>query len=53
MIFLLILPSFCFFRHASLRRAQHIEEIGILLPNSQRQHRTMHIQKELLPYALC
>ena len=28
-------------------------EIGILLPNSQRQHRTWHIQKDELPYALC
>jgi len=30
----------------------HIE-IGILLPNSQLQHRTLHIQKDVLPYALC
>ena len=29
------------------------EEIGILLPNNQRQHRTLHIQKGVLPYALC
>ena len=28
-------------------------EIGILLPNNQRQHRTVHIQKDVLPYALC
>ena len=28
-------------------------EIGILLPKNQRQHRTLHIQKDLLPYALC
>ena len=27
--------------------------IGILLPNNQRQHRTLHIQKDVLPYALC
>jgi len=27
-------------------------EIGILLPNSQRQQRTLHIQKDVLPYAL-
>ena len=26
--------------------------IGILLPNNQRQHRTLHIQKDVLPYAL-
>jgi len=29
------------------------EEIGISLPNNHRQHRTVHIQKHLLPYALC
>jgi len=28
-------------------------EIGILLPNNQRQHRTLPIQKDVLPYALC
>ena len=28
-------------------------EIGILLPNSQRQRRTWHAQKDVLPYALC
>ena len=27
--------------------------IGILLPNDQRQHRTLYIQKDVLPYALC
>ena len=26
-------------------------EIGILFPNNQRQHRTLHIQKDVLPYA--
>ena len=30
-----------------------LREIGIVLPNSQRQHRTLHIQKDVLPYALC
>ena len=34
-------------------RLQGVQEIGILLPNNQRQHRTLHIQKDLLPYALC
>jgi len=29
------------------------EEIGTLLPNNQRQHRTLHIQKDVLPFALC
>ena len=28
-------------------------EIGILLPNNQRQDRTLHLQKNVLPYALC
>jgi len=36
--------------HAS---EQSLREIGILLPNNQRQHRTLHIQKDVLPYALC
>ena len=30
-----------------------LREIGVLLPSSQRQHRTLHIQKDVLPYALC
>ena len=25
----------------------------MLLPNNQRQHRTLHVQKDVLPYALC
>ena len=29
------------------------EEIGISLPNNQCQHRTLHIRKDVLPYALC
>ena len=28
-------------------------EMSILLPNDQRQHRTLHIQKDVPPYALC
>jgi hypothetical protein len=28
-------------------------EIGILLPNNQRQHRTFYIQQDMLPYAFC
>ena len=28
-------------------------EIGILLPNKQRHNRTLHIQKDVLPCALC
>jgi len=27
-------------------------EIDIILPNNQRQHRSLHIQKDMLPYAL-
>ena len=30
-----------------------LKKIGILLRNNQRQHRTLHIQKDVLPYALC
>ena len=29
-----------------------LREIGILLPNKQRQHRALHVQKDALPYAL-
>ena len=29
------------------------EGIGMLLPHNQRQHRTLHIQKGVLPYTLC
>jgi len=29
------------------------QEVGILLPNNQRQHRTLHVPKDVLPYALC
>ena len=28
-------------------------EIGISLRNNQRQYRTLHVQKDVLPYALC
>jgi len=37
-----------YFPNANVQR-----EIGMLLPNNQRQHRTLHIQKDVLPYALC
>jgi hypothetical protein len=30
-------------------RAAPAREIGISLPSNQRQHRTVHIQKDLLP----
>ena len=29
------------------------KEIGILLPNNQRRHRSLYIQKDVLSYALC
>ena len=35
-------------RHSSRRRSHR--EIGISLPNNQRQHRTLHIQENVLPY---
>jgi hypothetical protein len=42
-------------RHLQVR-ALHLHpydgEIGILLPNNQRQQRTLHIQKDMLPYAV-
>jgi len=31
---------------------REFSEIGIVLPNNQRQHRTLHIQKDVLLYAL-
>ena len=37
----------------SVNGLQGLVEIGILLPNNQRQHRTLHIQKDVLPCALC
>ena len=37
-----------FTEHCSASR-----EIGILLPNNQRQHRTLYPQEDVLPYALC
>ena len=39
---------------ALLRRVTTLgREVGILLPNYQRQHRNLHIQEDGLPYALC
>ena len=36
-----------------MSRCKVWEKIGILLlPNNQRQHRTLHVQKDTLPYAL-
>jgi hypothetical protein len=36
----------------SVSKMMSARAIGILLPNNQRQHRTLHIQKDVLPYAL-
>ena len=33
--------------------ALHAPEVGIVLPNNQRQHRNLHIQKDVLSYAVC
>ena len=38
---------------ASTYLSREYRDIGILLPDNQRQHRTVHIQKDVLPYALC
>ena len=35
-----------------LRLGVNVLEIGILLPNNKRQHRTLHTQKDVLPYAV-
>ena len=40
-------------RRDAIQRRFDLCEIGILLPRNQRQHRTLHIQKHMLPYALC
>ena len=46
-----------FERYLGYRWRTHVgqlsAEIGILLPNNQRQHSTLHIQEDVLPYALC
>ena len=34
----------------ALYRGTSLREIGILLPNNQRKHRTLHIQKDVLPW---
>ena len=38
--------------YCELAKASTYPEIGILLPNNQRQHRTLHIQKDVLTYAV-
>ena len=34
-------------------RSAAAREIGLLLPNNQRQNRSLRIQNDVLPYALC
>ena len=37
----------------TLEKGDNLKEIGILLPNKKRWRRTLHIQKDALPYTLC
>ena len=37
---------------AERQRPPLLKEIDIALPDNQRKHRTLHIQKDALPYAL-
>jgi len=41
------------FPAAAAVRGPSQREIGIVLPNNQRQHHTLHIQKDVQPYTLC
>ena len=41
------------FAFNSQGRRRGVEEIDIVLPNNQRQLRTLHIQTDMLPCALC
>jgi len=43
----------CVLKLPAWETGQRGEEIGILLPNNQGQHSTLHIQKNVLPNALC
>ena len=38
---------------ARVSKVAGVSEIGNLLSNNQRQHRTLRIQKDVLPCALC
>ena len=33
--------------------AKPFRDMGNLLPSNQRQHRSLHVEKDVLPYALC
>ena len=39
--------------HRLVYHSTRFRQIGLLLLNKQHQHRTLHIQKDVLPYALC
>ena len=40
-------------RLAKNKKSRPPGEIGVVLPNNQRQHRTLHMQKDVLPYTSC
>ena len=40
-------------RRGLMLRTEGSSEVDISLPNNQRQHRTLHIQKDALPLASC
>ena len=51
-----VIPQICWFKNAGshdLVCETEDANIDIQLPNNQRQHRTVNIQKNVLPYALC
>jgi len=45
----------CFFvlEQTHEQRKMYVMETGILLPNNQRQHRTSHAPKDVLPLRTC
>jgi len=45
--------SFSFSDSLSLALSLFLRETGILLPNNQRQHRTSHAPKDVLPLRIC
>ena len=47
------LQSVHLLRESRVRTPRHLRrEIGFSLPKSQRQHRTVHVQKDVLPYGI-
>ena len=44
----------CFCRTPPIERSDPcLQRLELLLPNNQRQHRTLHVRKDVLPYVLC